>query len=135
MPPRRTDGCRSRYAITSARIAHDHLVIDRRDHALEPLTLGSLARGHTRRERSKRSAVVQVRQRDDITLRGQPLGHARELRPDAEPVHVEHDRGPGTGAGLRAEHMQVQHAVVGFQIDPLDTHLHLVHPYRPRHCI
>ena len=55
-----------------------------------------------RRERRERRAVVEIRQRDDVAVRGQPLRHARQLGPDAERVHVEHDGRPGTSTARPA---------------------------------
>ena len=77
------------------------LVIDRRNHAFEPLSLGPL-RGHdSRLEGSKRRTVVQVRERDDVAVGREPAGHARKLRPYPECIHVEHDGRPDTAAGRR----------------------------------
>ena len=77
---RRTDGCLSSRAITRRVSSHHHRVVDRGDHALEPLPLRTLGCHDIRRERRERRAVVEVRKRNYISLRRQPLGHRRPTR-------------------------------------------------------
>jgi hypothetical protein len=65
--------------------------------------------------------MVEVGQRDDIAMRGEPLGHVAKGRTNPEGVHVHHDGRRGCVVSW-VKDVGVERTLVGLEIDSVLIH-------------